>query len=99
MKKLATGFATLAIAAVAFGNAASAAPHANSLDMSATEVQQLIQNEGSVILHTGADTFNRYVADGSNCLVGERTQNAFVPTADSSSAFVGYTCEENADEG
>lgn len=98
MKKLATALSAFAISAIAFGSAASAAGHVNTLDLTGSQVQQIVQDQGSVILDTGANTFDRYVANASFCLVGENAQAAYVPTADSSANFVGYTCEENTDD-
>ena len=97
MKKLATALSVLAISAIAYGAPASAAERVSSLDLSGAQVKQLVQEQGSVILSTGTDLFDRYVANGSYCSMGEEAVPAYVPTADSSSDFVGYTCHVDRD--
>ncbi|WP_320144913.1 hypothetical protein [uncultured Cohaesibacter sp.] len=93
MNKLTLVLSALAFTAVASGAQASTVDRVDSQKMSTSQLQQLVQDRGEVILTTGPDLFDRYVANGSKCLIGETTKRAYVPTADSSSAFIGYTCE------
>ena len=99
MRKLATAICVLAISAVASGVPASAAEHVNSLELTGAQVKHIVEEQGSVILDTGPDLYDRYVANASYCAMGELAQRAYVPTADSSSNFVGYTCHVDLDNG
>ncbi|WP_096172800.1 hypothetical protein [Cohaesibacter sp. ES.047] len=92
MNKFTVALSALAVTLVASGAQASADARVDSQKMSTSALQELIQDRGAVILTTGEDLFDRYVASKSECLIGESTERAYVPTADSSSAFVGYTC-------
>ena len=93
MKKLAIALSVVAVTAIASGAQAMIAERVNSQDLTASQVKQLIQKNGSVILSTGPGLFDRYVSNQSHCLSSSHdTKAAFVPTADSASAFVGYTC-------
>ena len=65
--------------------------------MTDVQVKQLVQESGSVLLSTDPDRYDRYVANGAYCFFGERQKPAYVPTANSSSAFVGYICAPDFD--
>ncbi|PLW75717.1 hypothetical protein [Cohaesibacter celericrescens] len=98
MKKIATALSVIAISAIASTTFASAAQHVDSHSLTGSQVKQLVQEQGSVLLDTGPNLFDRYVANGSYCtLLGEHAEPAYVPTANSSSEFVGYTCQANHD--
>ncbi|PLW75578.1 hypothetical protein [Cohaesibacter celericrescens] len=96
MKKLATALSVLAISAIASTTFASAAQHVDSHDLTGAQVKQLVQEQGSVLLDTGPNVFDRYVANSSYCSLGEKAERAYVPTADSNSEFVGYTCQADS---
>ncbi|WP_096175687.1 hypothetical protein [Cohaesibacter sp. ES.047] len=83
----------LALALVTYAAPSLAAERVDSQSMTAPQVKQLIKDQGSVILSTGQYNFDRYVANDSHCYIGEKAEAAFVPTANSSSSFVGYTCK------
>lgn len=97
MKKPATALSALIIAAVASAAPALASERVNTLDLSSAQVKQIVQEQGAVLLSTGPDLFDRYVANGSYCYFGEHPKAAFVPTADSDAALVGYTCDFDHD--
>ena len=92
MKKLALALSALAVTIVASGAQANTVDHIDTHTMSTTQLRELIQDRGAVILTTGPELFDRYVANDSQCSIGEKIKRAYVPTADSSSAFVGYAC-------
>lgn len=92
MKKLALTLSLFAAVSLATG-AHVMARGMNSTDYSSSQLHQMIQSRGAIILHTGGGMFDRYVANGSFCLLHEDLAPAFVPTADSSSSFIGYRCE------
>ncbi|WP_319528847.1 hypothetical protein [uncultured Cohaesibacter sp.] len=92
MKKSATVLSAFAFAALALSAPAMAASQTNTQSLSTAQVKQLIQENGAVVLSTSANTFDRYVANPGDCFRGQTASVAYVPTADSSSAQVGFTC-------
>ncbi|WP_119308241.1 hypothetical protein [Cohaesibacter haloalkalitolerans] len=98
MRKLTTALSVLAISAFAFGASASASQRVDSHSLTDVQAKQLVQENGSVLLSTGPDLYDRYVANGAYCFFGEQPEPAYVPTANSSSAFVGYTCAPDFDQ-
>ncbi|WP_235912066.1 hypothetical protein [Mesorhizobium xinjiangense] len=66
----------------------------NSTSMSCARVQAAVQREGAVILrhrstrNPSLTLYDRYVADGRFCAVGEVADNAWVPTSDRRDCFV-----------
>lgn len=92
MKKFALALSVLAVTAVASGAQAMVSERINSQDLTASQVKEIVQEQGSVILKTAPGIYDRYVSNSDHCAIGESTMAAFVPTADSNSAFVGYTC-------
>nr|WP_319485960.1 hypothetical protein [uncultured Cohaesibacter sp.] len=97
MRNLTTALSVFAISAIAFGASASASPRVDSQSLTAAQVKQVVQESGSVLLSTGPGLYDRYVANGAYCFFGEQPKAAYVPTANSSSAFVGYTCAPDFD--
>nr|WP_319514079.1 hypothetical protein [uncultured Cohaesibacter sp.] len=93
MKKPATALSVLAIAAIASTSSAFAAAQVNSQDLTTSQARQLVQEQGSVLISTGANQFDRYVANDSYCGVGSNAQPAYIPTSNSDASLVGYTCE------
>lgn len=98
MKKVATAFSAFAIAALTVAGPALAANHVNTQNLTGNQVKQIVQEQGSVLLSTGPDLFDRYVANASYCSFGEEAQAAYVPTANSNATFVGYTCDVQHDK-
>jgi hypothetical protein len=54
----------------------------------------LVASQGSVILATSENEYDKYVKSGFYCDSGERPVSAWVPTRDSAACFIGYTCQE-----
>lgn len=54
----------------------------STLNMSCAEVQATVARAGAIVLSTGRNTYNRYVANRGQCLWGEFMDYEWVPTAD-----------------
>ncbi|SNZ20258.1 hypothetical protein [Cohaesibacter gelatinilyticus] len=89
----------LLAASVASGAQAMTSSTIDSSQHSTSQLQRIVQQQGSVILSTGPGLFDRYVANRSHCGLGQETRSAFVPTTDSNNGFVGYRCVSDSDEG
>jgi hypothetical protein len=55
-------------------------------------VAGLVASRGAVVLSTGPNTYDRYVASGAACQRGEGTEAAFERTSDAVQCFIGYRC-------
>lgn len=97
MKKLAFTLSMLIAASVTTGAQAMNPKKVDSSKHTTAELQRIIKQEGSVILSTGPGVFDRYVASSGQCGRGQFARAAYAPTADSSSAFVGYRCFSGSD--
>ncbi|WP_305987661.1 hypothetical protein [Roseibium sp. MMSF_3544] len=60
----------------------------DSRAMSCAQVQSMVNQRGAVVLSTGRNTFDRYVANRSYCQHGEVARNDYVPSKDSRRCFV-----------
>ena len=58
----------------------------------------LVQARGEIVLSTGRDLFDRYVAKPYYCGPGEDTVATFVPSADNPQCFIGYRCVPMSDD-
>lgn len=65
----------------------------NTRNLSCTNAKNLVQDRGIIVLSTGRNTYDRYVANQSYCDTGDVGVRRYVPTGDSNSCFIGYTCE------
>lgn len=99
MKKIAFTLSMLIAASVATGAQAMISNKVDTSQHSSSQLQQMIQDRGSLILQTGPGLFDRYVSNRGQCGSHEETRAAYVPTADSNNAFVGYRCVIDSDEG
>jgi hypothetical protein len=54
--------------------------------------QALVYSRGAIVLGTGGYTYDRFVRAQNFCEVGEYTEPAYVPSADTPQCFVGYRC-------
>ena len=52
----------------------------------------LVARQGAVVLGTGPDLYDRYVANDSFCPLSYHARPAFLPTRDNPQCFVGYFC-------
>ena len=82
----------LGLCVVATAAVAQARPSTPSLPCA--RAAGLVQTQGAIVLGTGGYTYDRFVSGGSFCLVGERPEPAWVPSADNPQCFVGYRCRQ-----
>lgn len=83
---------TLAICPVAFSGAALAQGMPQTLDMTCSEAQAIVNRTGAAVLATGPNVFNRYVKDVAFCPEGNVTKPAWVKSKDVEQCAIGSTC-------
>jgi len=89
--------ATRVSAFLALGLTASSAlaqPGQVSGTLTCQTARQIVASRGAVVLSTGPRTYDRYVSSSQFCVLGETTEPAWIPTADTRQCFVGYRCRE-----
>lgn len=69
-------------AAISVVGLAHAAPRMDTKSMTCAQVKTALRKNGSAILNTGATTYGRYVANSSQCNLGQVVQRVSVPTRD-----------------
>jgi hypothetical protein len=62
--------------------------------MTCAAANAFVRARGAVILGTGRDLYDRYVADQSQCQRGQSTLPAFAPTTDNPQCVIGWRCVE-----
>ncbi len=84
----------MAIATLILLNAAgpALAQRASTPDMSCRAAASLVARHGAVVLGTGPDLYDRYVANETFCPIGYYARPAFLPTRDNPQCHVGYYC-------
>ena len=82
----------LAIAASLVPNFAHGQTRPTTTGMLCASATQLVASRGAVVLSTGPNTYDRYVASGAACQRGEGIEAAFERTSDVVQCFVGYRC-------
>ncbi len=90
--------AGMALAGLGSSCAAQAQSHPFTPRMSCAAASRLVATKGALILSTGADLYDRYVASQAYCQRDEITKPTWVPAADTPQCFVGYRCERIGDE-
>lgn len=76
------GLALFVLASLAAGTAPAAA-RPDTRDMTCQALKDLVQRSGSIVLSTGPNTYDRYVATRSDCKqFNARLQPAWVPARD-----------------
>ena len=60
--------------------------------MSCAEAAATVARAGAITLSTGANTYQRFVADIHFCMPRQTTQPGIAPTRDSRACQVGYVC-------
>jgi hypothetical protein len=58
----------------------------------------LVASRGAIVMNTGRTTYDRFVASRRFCLYGELLEPVWAPTRDVAQCFVGYRCNQNADD-
>jgi hypothetical protein len=71
----------------------SYAQRPSTLTMTCREAQSLVAKRGGVVLSTGRNTYNRFVASHRFCMPGEFVYPASAPTRDAAQCSLGYTCQ------
>ncbi|MFK8250520.1 hypothetical protein [Ancylobacter terrae] len=87
MRRLLTA---VAIAAVALPALAQERP--NSMSINCAVLTDLVSERGSVVIATGSNLFDRYVANRRFCDASQTIQPARLPTLDQPHCFLGYRC-------
>ncbi|MBS7542066.1 hypothetical protein [Ancylobacter oerskovii] len=64
----------------------------NSLQMTCTQVADLVKRQGAVVIGTGPNLFDRYVANQGYCDNQSVTTPAWLATSDNPQCFIGYRC-------
>lgn len=65
----------------------------DSLRMSCQATQALVSTRGAVVIGTGPDLYDRFVATQGFCQRDETTDPVWLPTADQRLCFIGYRCK------
>ncbi len=64
----------------------------NTINLYCDQAQDLVYSRGGIVLSTGRNTYDRFVADRSFCPSGDYVKRAYVPTRDRRSCKIGYIC-------
>ena len=61
--------------------------------MSCDEAAATVARSGAIVLSTGVNTYDRFVATNLFCLSGETTEPGLAPTLDARLCKIGYVCQ------
>jgi uncharacterized protein YfaT (DUF1175 family) len=86
----------LALALLTTAAAAQVGPLTSQRTCSAN--RQLVMRDGAVVLHTGSSTYARFVKNGSECMVDQFPEPAWVPSSNNPQCFIGYRCKDGSDD-
>ena len=81
-----------AVGAIAAATSVSAQPRPNTTTISCSAIGSLVAARGAIVLGTGPNSYDRFVADGSFCDRGQGLEPAFERAADTAQCFIGYRC-------
>jgi hypothetical protein len=73
---------------------AEAQPRPSTTLMTCAEATRLVSSRGAIVLGTGGQTYDRFVADRSFCEITEAVRRGLAPTRDAPQCLVGYRCYE-----
>jgi len=90
MERMKLLFAVIALTGMGSGAWAQGRPL--TLQMTCQGARELVSVHGAIVLNTGPTTYDRYVAAGGQCVLGEVIEAAWVPTADTPQCPIGYRC-------
>ncbi|HZX84512.1 MAG TPA: hypothetical protein VFF19_13175 [Reyranella sp.] len=85
-----TTLLTLPFILMASSSLAQARP--DSLAMSCTSASALVRESGAVVIGTGPNLYERFVTGAGFCEMSQRTEPAWIPTADQQQCLVGKRC-------
>ena len=91
-------FLAACVSGAAFTGLAQAQGRPDSLRMSCAAARSLVSTRGAVVLGSGPDIYDRYVATQGFCQRVEITKPAWVATGDMRQCFVGYLCARVDDD-
>ncbi len=80
------------VALIGIGSNALAQSHPLTLRMTCYGARELVSVHGTIVLNTSPTTYDRYVAAGGQCVLGEVIEPAWVLTADNPQCPIGYRC-------
>ena len=80
------------IAALSLAASAALAQRPSSLEMTCGEARDLVRSSGAIVLGTGGQTYDRFVAHPSYCLQGEEAYGGWTHTQDEARCPVGLVC-------
>lgn len=60
--------------------------------------RQLVLKEGAVVPDTGPSTYACFIRNGSECLVDQFPEPAWVPSSNNPQSFIGYRCKDGSDD-
>ncbi len=92
MSKLVNIAVLSALTAYLVPNFAQAQARPSTTEMPCASVVRLVAARGAVVLSTGPNTYDRYVASGDACDRGQGTEAAFERASDAAQCFIGYRC-------
>jgi len=84
--------ALLIIAFIILGSLSFAQAMPNSLAMSCSAARGLVQQNGAVVIGTGPNLFDRFVSNAGYCESNQRTEPAWIATADQAQCLIGKRC-------
>ena len=94
----ALALASVPLALMLWAPVAAAQSRPQTPRMSCAAASRLVATRGAIVLGTGPDLYDRYVASRRFCLPDETTKPAWVRSANDPQCFVGYVCERIDDE-
>lgn len=77
-----------------FPSVALAQSRPSTTSMTCQAARAFIQARQAVVMSTGHDLYDRYVANDGQCLVGQEAHPAFAPTTDNPQCQIGLRCVE-----
>lgn len=69
-----------------------AQPRPSTLSLSCQQARALVASRGAIVLSTGRNTYDRYVAHAGLCQIEETAEVAYEPTADQPQCPIGNRC-------
>ena len=85
-------FFCASVALVGLGSDALAQSRPLTSRISCVQARSIVATQGAAVLNTSPLAYDRYVASAGSCSLGERTEAAWVPTADNPQCSIGYRC-------
>ena len=91
-----TALAALVLPLMVAGALAQNRP--DSLKMSCEAARRMVLERGAIVMGTGPDIYDRYVATQGFCQRDEQTDPVWLRTADSRQCYIGYRCKRVSEE-